>query len=372
MPRATRSDAATLLVLAAMLVGAGCERPPVGGDGDADPIDGRAVVDLPRFLQDRPAIGGKWYAYNVDGHLLEPKAEAWVLRTVDGAFVAFRIVSIYDDNTGNSGVFHLDVAARDGDAWAPAVRFTAGQNVKDGATCVDVVAAAAGAPADRDCSVDEAWHLRLQQQQRLSVFAGFAIAEPAIFLHDGVRVARTDGEVALGDLPAPASLTELDDVPDFATTDWSFGELAADLPPAGQVLGAVDRVVDQTWWLWSSSFRLARFTVTSPAPTSLAFTVAVLPVDNADQSVSSDPAVLRDTVIAVDVDPAALPVYLSITDDGLVAVDSADALGGLAHPGNTRRWDLAVVDDGGTRVLLSPGAAALAGSALGLDPPFVP
>lgn len=344
----------------------GCERPPVGDGGDGDVVAGRAVVDLPRFLQDRPAIGGKWYTYNVDGHIMEPKDEAWVLRTDDDSAFAFRIVSIYDDESGDSGVFHLDVSARAGDAWAAPARFVASGNVKDGALCVDVVAAAAGEPADRDCAGDTPWHLRLQQQQRLSVFAGFAVAEPAVFLHDTVRVARFDG-VALADLPAPDSLAVLDDEARFDSSDWSFSELAPDLPAAGQVLGHSDRVVDQTWWLWSSSFRLARFTVAG-ADDALTFSTAIHPIDSADQSVAEAPAVEADLVVPL----ASLPVYLAVADTGLVVVDAADVLGDAPHPGATRRWDLAIVDDGGPRLLLSPAAAAIAGSAVGLDPPFLP
>jgi len=354
------------LVVGALVAGVACERPPVGDGGDGDVEAGRAVVDLPRFLQDRPAIGGKWYTYNVDGHVMEPKDEAWVLRTDDGATFAFRIASIYDDGSGDSGVFHLDIAARDGDAWSAPARFVAAGNVKDGPGCVDVVAAAAGEPAARDCAGDAPWHLRLQQQQRLSVFAGFAVAEPAVFLHDTVRVARFDG-VALADLPAPDSIAALDDDARFDSSDWSFSELAPDLPAAGQVLGDSARVAGQTWWLWSSSLRLARFTMTTGAD-ALTFSVAVHPIDNADQSVAETPDAEGELTVPL----ATLPVYLAVADTGLVVVVAATVLADAPHPGTTRRWDLAVVDEGGPRVLLSPAAAAIAGSAVGLDPPFLP
>ncbi len=344
----------------------------MGDGGDDDVEAGRAVVDLPRFLQDRPAIGGKWYTYNVDGHVMEPKDEAWVLRTDDGAAFAFRIASIYDDESGDSGVFHLDIAARDGGGWAAPARFVAGGNVKDGPVCVDVAAAAAGAAADRDCAGAAPWHLRLQQQQRLSVFAGFAVAEPAIFLHDTVRVARFDA-TAVAELPAPESLAALDDVARYDSSDWTFTELAPDLPAAGQVLGEPARVVGQTWWLWSSSLRLARFTVTA-ADDALTFAVAVHPIDSADQSVAETPAVEADLIVPL----ATLPIYLAVAETGLVVVDAATVLADAPHPGATRRWDLAVADDDtidggdGPRLLLSPAAAALAGSAVDLDPPFVP
>lgn len=351
-------------VIVGVLAVSACERPPVGDGGDVEA--GRAVVDLPRFLQDRPAIGGKWYTYNVDGHIMVPKGEAWVLRTDGGAAFAFRIASIYDDESGDSGVFHLDVAARDGEAWAAPARFVAGANVKDGPVCVDVAAAAAAEAADRDCDGAAPWHLRLQQQQRLSVFAGFAVAEPAIFLHDTVRVARSDA-TALADLPSPADIAVLDDDASYESSDWSFGELAPDLPAAGQVFGDTARVVDQTWWLWSSSLRLARFTVAADDDV-LTFSVTVHPVDSADLSVAETSAAEADLAVTL----ATLPVYLAVAETGLVVVDAATVLADAPHPGVTRRWDLAVVDDGAPRVLLSPAAAALAGSAVGFDPPFVP
>ena len=103
------------------LLGA-CERPPVSPPGDDDPPTGEStVVDLSAFLQDRPAIGGKWYDYSVDGHVLEPKNEAWIARRIEDAnedagasgFYGFRIASVYDDDTAESGVFTLDVVHRE-------------------------------------------------------------------------------------------------------------------------------------------------------------------------------------------------------------------------------------------------------------------
>jgi hypothetical protein len=359
-----------VLVVLLALGATACERPPVGGPGPA-PAEGRATVDLPRFLQDRPAIGGKWYEYSVDGHVLEPKSEAWILETSAGEHVAFRITSIYDDATGDSGVFHFDVAPRLGDAWGDTVVVVAGGNVKEGNTCLDLVAAAAGDTADRACDGPEAWHLRLVSQSRLSVFAGIAVAEPAIFLHDGVRVARFDG-VALTNLPAPATIAVLDESPRFESTDWQFDRFATDLPEAGQALGALPRIVDNTWWAYTSAFRLARFTVSETDANTWRFAVAVHAVETADQTVSADDVADVEGVgaaIDVDVDVSTLPVYLGFRDEGLVVVDGAEV--GPVRPGNTRRWDLAIVGDP-LRVLVSPATAVINGTALDADPPFVP
>jgi hypothetical protein len=338
----------------------GCERPPVGG-GNTAVADGRAQVDLPSFLQDRPAIGGKWYEYSVDGHVLVPKDETWIAR-LGADHVAFRITSIYDDDTGNSGQFHFSVARHDGDAWGEAIDVVAAGNVKDGNVCVALRS------GDTVACDDGQWDLRLVNQSRLSVFAGFAVAEPAIVLHDDVRVARLD-QVGLQALPSPSTLQLLNDAPDFATTEWRFAHLAPHLPAAGRVFGDVDRIEGHTWWVASSSFRLGKLAFAHNAET-LQVSASTFAIDSADQSVDAaavDSATLGD---AVDVDLTALPVFLSLDDDGVFVVD-ADVVGPTL-PGNTRRWDLAVVDDGGAAsVLLSPGSAALNGSALGKDPPFL-
>ena len=339
-----------------------CERPPVGGAPYV--AEGSATVDLPSFLQDRPAIGGKWYDYSVDGHILQPKSELWIARLRDGEHCAFRIDSVYDDDTGNSGVFHFSVAHHRGGAWGDAVAVTAGGNVKDGDVCL-ALSDGATVPCD-----DDTWDLRLINQARLSVFAGFAVAEPAIVIHDAVVAARLDG-ASLSALPPPSTLAPLADDPDFATTDWRFEHLAPHLPAAGRVFGAADRLVGHTWWLASSSFHLGRlqFSVDGGALRVIAHTFAI---DNSTQAVDADAvaAISDDSAVTVDVDLGALPVYIDLGGDGPVVVDAAVV--GASLPGNTRRWDLAVVDDGGVpSVLLSPGAAALNGSALGKDPPFI-
>jgi len=361
---------AVLGVLAFMTA---CERPPVGAPGPDD-VEGRVVVDLPLFQQDRPAIGGKWYEYSVDGHVLEPKDEAWIVRVDDGAggtaHVAFRIASIYDDNTGESGVFHLDVAAHDGAVWGASARFVATTNVKTASSCVDLVAAAAGAAAERACDDAAPWHLRLVSQSRLSVFAGIAVAEPAIYLHGAARAARVDG-VGLSALPAPSSLADLNDGPSALSTDWAFASFAPDLPEAGQAVGDIDRLVGQDLWLFSSGFRLAHV-IAARDGASLTLSASVREVDTADQSVDAADPTAADLVV----DLGALPVYLAVTDAGLATVDAANhGVSGALRPGNSRRWDLAVVDDVagvvGPRVILSPGAAALDILATGLTSPFV-
>ena len=136
------------------------------------------------------------------------------------------------------------------------------------------------------------------------------------------------------------------------------------------------RVVDTTWWAYTSAFRLARFTVSEVGASSWRFAVAVHAVDTADQTVSAlDVADVDGVGAAVEFDvdvstvSSTLPVYLGFRDEGLVVVDSAEV--GPVRPGNTRRWDLAIVGDP-LRVLVSPATAVINGTALDADPPFVP
>lgn len=361
------------LLVSACLVGvvlSACERPPVGGTDTPLPDD-VAELDLPRFLQDRPAIGGKWYEYSVDGHVLEAKDEAWVIRTPRGD-VAMRIASIYDDDTGDSGRFHLQLAPREANGWGDDLVVVAPQNVKDApAVCIDVVAAANGDDdIQRDCTTGS-WDLRLLLQSRLSVFAGFAVAEPAIYAHNDVRMARFDG-VELAALPDPNGIAVLDDTPSFETTDWSFNTLAPDLPPAGLVMGAVDRVVDsgETWWLYAHA-TLVAFTASQPAPGVFRLHHNRRDVDSGTFGV----AIAAPASVDFDVVTQSLPVFVSfagdthLVDPSTIAADGA----GDVRPGNTRIWDLAIVDVDGTPVVyVSPAAAALNGRILNGEPPFSP
>ncbi len=367
MALSSKPRLAHLAATAALLgIGSGCERPPVGGAPDVE--EGSAVVDLPSFLQDRPAIGGKWYDYSVDGHVLQPKDQTWIARLRDGGHAAFRIDSIYDDNTGDSGVFHFSVAHHDGAAWGEAEAVTAGGNVKDGNVCVSL---ADGATVGCD---GDGWDLRLVNQSRLSVFAGFAVAEPAVILHEDVVVARLDG-ASLSALPAPSTLQPLNDAPSFESTDWRFDHLAPHLPPAGRVFGDVARLEGHTWWLASSSFRLGRLSF-SATSSSLAVSVKTASIDSSSQTVDADAFDADDGDSGgggrLGVELAELPAYLALSDEGVTVV-GADVVGATL-PGNTRRWDLAIVRDpanaDAVHVLLSPGAAAINGSALGKDPPL--
>ncbi len=346
------------------LLGA-CERPPVSPPGDDDPPTGEAtVVDLSSFLQDRPAIGGKWYDYSVDGHVLEPKAEAWIVQRAGGDFHGFRIASVYDDDTGESGTFTIDVVHRLDDrlAWGATTTVTLPADVHDGPLCFDIAAVNA---ADSVVGCDVAHDLRFVIQSRLSLAAGFAVAEPAVFVGDGARVARFDG-VELQALPDPAGVAVLDDGPaDFDSTDWSFGALAPDLPESGRALGARSRLGDRRWSVVDGGFGLVEFSVADVDGAGLLrFTFTRRAIDRESFAVANDAG---DPVV-VDVDASGplaggAPVFLSFRAADLLTPTAAlaDTRWPTALP-FAKDYDVVIVDDdrggGSLQFLLSPASAA--------------
>ena len=342
----------TALLLTLSLAMLACERPPVGGAPQPPPEPGeRVLLDLTAFLQDRPAIGGKRYDYSVDGHVLEPKSEAWVLKDADDAVFGFRISSVYDDDTGDTGLFTLEVVTRAATGWSASERFTAPANVKDGAPVCVSLSTRAGVACD-----DDGWHLRFALQSRLSVFAGFAVAEPAVFLNDGVVVARVDGLASLAELPDPAGLQVLDDAPQFETSDWDFARYASDLPAAGRVLGSVARASEGGWAFVDGRFHFVRFSVVAVDATTLRFSVQRQPIEREDFSI---PAELGEPVV-VDVDVSVTPLLLSFAAPDLLT-PAADVGAWPLQPPVAGRYDIVVEGDAssGLQLLLSPAAAAV-------------
>ncbi|MBM4281228.1 MAG: hypothetical protein FJ137_10895 [Deltaproteobacteria bacterium] len=343
------------VVVVAAAVAAACERPPVGVDPPAPNPEDPDIVDVSTFVQDRPAIGGKWYEYTVDGHVLTPRPHAWLLRTGEGDVVGFRIVSVYDPETGASGRFTLEHVRRAGAGWSAPQRFVVDGNVKDGPPlCVDLVS-----PAQRDCA-PPGWQLRLVQQSRLSVAAGFAVAEPALFLADDVVAARVDltAALALDVLPDPASVAMLAEAPpaDPTTTDWDFARFARDLPENGRALGALERVDGRAFTMVTTAFSLATVTITRGDDDTAAVAVSRRPIDRADGS-------LGETVEATaTLDLAApRPLFLKLDDAALrtPAEDLADVAWPTTPP-FAKDYDLVVVDDavtGDLALLLSPATA---------------
>jgi hypothetical protein len=361
-------------VVAVVGVGTACERPPVTVDPPAPDPSNPDVVDVTTFVQDRPAIGGKWYEYAVDGHVLAPRPHAWLLRTADGRSAAFRIVTVYDADTGESGRFTLEHSARTGDRWTVPSRFVVDGNVKDGVPlCVDLLGVdrgdrPTGGPAMRDCQ-QPGWQLRLVQQSRLSVGAGFAVAEPAVFVADGVVIARIDAaaSIALDTLPDPTTIRDLDEAPprDPTTTDWDFSRFARDLPQDGRVLGALSLVDGQHFDVVTSSFLFATVAVTRDTGNTgntgntgdnLIIKVTRRPVDRETGTLGAE------ATATVRLASSSLPQFVLLEASDLRT--PADRLADTRWPTKppfARDYDLVVVPDdrtGEPAILLSPAVAA--------------
>jgi hypothetical protein len=386
--------ASALLALAAL----GCERPPLVPPVTPPPPGRVGPLALELFTQDRPAIGGKWYDYDPDGHTLAPKPEAWIVREPAGTdfrHAAFRILSVYEEDRAESGLFTLGVALHDGGAWGPERTWAAPRNVKDtGPLCVDLFRAGTAAGDDVDCAGD-GWQLRLTMQNRLSTLAGIAVGEPALFVRSvagtsafgAARIARVEGS-SLSSLPDPAALSALDDEPpaSWDDTEWSFQRFAPDLPEAGMAVGP--RLVEEGFvgrpdvlWLMTARFELVRLRVVpvtdGEVATGLRVTWSAASVDRQDWSAPEEMPAPRTIDIAM---PAAGDAaWLSFAAASLVP--DAVHLEGVSwpfSPPRSTRYDLAVErspDRDRVRLLLSPGAAIFNATQRGFDedvPPVLP
>jgi hypothetical protein len=392
--------APVVVALVVLAVSCGCERPPVGPPGGGDPLPAGSAgpIDLLAFQQDRPVVGGKWYDYDPSAHGLAPKAQAWIVRDpVDDTtarFAAFRIVTVYDEDTGDSGLFTLSVATHDGAAWSAPHAWVASGNVKDGEICVDLFATTDGGPAgegEAPCTATDTWQVRLAIQNRLSTAAGIAVVEPAVFFKSvagtsafgSVTAARIDDVTGLDALPDPSGLAQLDDAPAaWDTTDWAFDHLAPDLPEAGMAIGA--RFVDDgfvarpdVYFLMSGRFDLVRFTVVpvSDGDVDDGLRVSFSSVD-VDRDTWSFPEELPEpTTVDVAAPAPGAATWLTFTSPTLLP-DAADVEGASwpFSPAKAIRYDLAFArtDDGTPRLLVSPSAAVLNATQLGLDEALPP
>jgi hypothetical protein len=378
---------------------AACPRPPVGPPDNPPPAAGRVgPLAIEAFTQDRPAIAGKWFDYNPDGHTLSPKTQAWIVRTLDDdadveqapRHIALRIIDIYESDAAESGLFTFGLATFDDatSTWSGESEWVTPRNIKlTGQMCVDLFAR-----AELPCVEEEAWQLRLALFQYLSTSAGLAVAEPGVFVHDArARVARVDDVADLAALaaavPDPFALDTLDDAPPatWDGTDWPFTSLAPDLPLAGRAVGArfVDDPAgaftgrDDVYWLITARFDLVRFTVRpvvdGDADAGLTFSSTSVEVSRDDFTAPDTMPAGTEHVVAVPApgegvwltfdDASAVPGTLDVAPEHLVDTAWPHA------PPKTSRFDLAVERtlDGTVHVLVSQGAAVLNATQLGLD-----
>lgn len=373
-----------------------CPRPPVGPPDDQPPPAGRVgPVAIETFTQDRPAIAGKWFEYNPDGHTLTPKAQAWIVRTTETAeeparHIALRIVDIYESDAAESGLFTFSLSTFDdaSGTWGAESEWVTPRNIKlTGQLCVDLFER-----AELPCDEGEAWQLRLALFQYFSTLAGLAVAEPGVFVHDArARVARVDDVADLAALadavPDPTALAVLDDAPSSSWdgTDWQFSALAPDLPLAGMAVGPrfVDDADgaylgrDDVYWLITARFDLVRFTI---RPVSDGDPSSGLVIAYASAEVDREDFTAPDTMPAATTHTVEVPApgegtWLTFDDSSVVEGTLAVAPDFLVDtswphaPPKTSRFDLAIerTVDGGVRLLVSQGAAILNATQLGLD-----
>lgn len=383
-----RSSLVALVAIVAIVVSSlACERPPIGAPDEPPPPGRVGPIALETFTQDRPAIAGKWFEYDPDGHTLTPKDEAWVLRASTGEHAAFRITDIYESDAAESGLFTFGVSTFDAASatWSAEAEWVTPRNIKTtGQMCVDLFA-----QTELACDDDVAWHLRLALFQYFSPLAGIAVAEPGVFVHDGFAlVARVDGMADLAALaaavPDPAALEELDDqnATSWQSTDWAFDKLAPNLPRAGMAIGqrfgdarqADDAGEADVYWMMTARFDLVRFSV------QLGDGDADGDGDVVDVTFSSVEADREDwtapdtmpepTSVTVPVPAAGDGTWLTFTTpDLLLEPDNLVDTSWPHAPPKTNRFDLAVehAPDGAVRILVSPGAAVLNATQLGLD-----
>lgn len=335
-------------------------------------------------IQDRPAISGKWYDYNPDGHTLSPKAHAWIVR--DGAtdparYAALRIVSVYEPDAAESGRFTFGMATWDGAAWSAEDEWLTPRNMKDEDLCLDMFARTEVA-----CT-EATWQIRLGEFQYLSPLSGFSAQNLGVFTHSwagrddlgAVRIARIDDVSALDVLPDPSTLAELSDAPalSWESTDWPFAELATDLPEAGMALGR--RFVDEgfvgrddVYFLLATRLDVVRFTVrpvTDGTPDDgLHISYAVVQVEFEDMSMPK--AIPDPAEVVVPVPAAGELTWITFKEPTLLS--PADDVAGSVYPHlrpKSSRFDLAVerLPDSTVRLLLSPGACVINATQLGFD-----
>jgi hypothetical protein len=227
--------------------------------------------------------------------------------------------------------------------------------------------------------------VRLEYFKYLAPLSLFYVDNPGVFVRSRggtdawgtVRIARVDDVTELTELPAPDTLDELADGPATAwdSSDWAFDELAPDLPEAGMAIG--QRFVDEgfvgradLWGMLSFRLDLYYFTIvpTVDGDDSAGLTIAweASEVDFEDASYGLD---FSDTKTATVPSPAEgeIVFFRLNLDDLLTPQGELEGAVWPHQPPPSRAWDLAVTrDDGVVRVLVSPSAAVVNLTALGL------
>jgi hypothetical protein len=382
-----------VVVLASVFALAACPGP--SGGGDAGPGGERSgSIDFMQFVQDRPAVGGDWYDYDEEGgHVLTPFPHAYLVREGSGGdarYAALRIVTYYDPDTADSGRFTVSTTTWDG-SWGNESEWLTSKNIKEeGPLCLELFSS-----AENDCAGSD-WQVQLRAYSFLAREGPIVVTRPGLFVRSAaglaaagdVAVATVDNTSNLSGLPAPATLADLvdGDAANFASTEWSYGNYAVNLPRAGMAIGRrfVDAGFvgnDHVWVLLNARRSVVRFVVEPLADgdteAGLRFTFTRAPLDLLDNTIPLEAS--EPLSVNVDVPAAGEETLLWFEADDLAPDPDAEAT--LPHlPPRESGWDLRLrrADDGEVQLLVSPGAAvynatALDGAAdLDAMPPEVP
>lgn len=318
--------------------------PDVGTDatvGDATPDASVEPGPSPArdgFVLENLGVGARWYDYDEVTHALSPKPEHYVVRSGGEAF-RVRVLSYYNID-GESGFFTLSVSAWSGSDWGEPAFFESEDNVKDAPVCVDLRAVSA-VPCDGEHD------LVMRSDRRAVPAAGFAVAEPGIFVAahrfeaSDVDVWRVDADAAFDP---------------FAPTSVGISAISSFRDPAQRVLRDLANP-GEDWVVLhgTASFRICAWAVDDSAdPLILESRCAPLSASAAAQASLADAASVESSVVA----PAeGESVSLRFGEDG--GLTEADRTSGFRVGlwGDNREFDLVVERaEGGFVYLVGPGA----------------
>jgi len=347
-----------------------CERPPV------TPPEQHvlASVNLEGFINDRYALGAKWYVY--DSHILTPKDEVYVVAFHDAVptrYYAFEITSFYDAVTAESAHFTIHYVSYEAGWSAPATLVLSHSAYVAPPMCVDL-----GAGAEVDCAGD-AWQLVFTSVRYLAPISVHKLPNnPGVWIRStsgqpdrgGVRLAVV-AAAGLADVTVdPSTLGELVEAPaDGVTTEYDHALYAPNLPENGMVLGrswydASGAATEHVIFVRTYDDKLVKLTLLTPAP-------AVPPASVTLRfQVADDEIVVEDGIPAHMVDFAGVPVreatltlpaaygvsYVDFTADPVEVALAGDL---VRSPPSSDTWDLAFeTTAAGVAALVSPGSIA--------------
>lgn len=319
---------------------AGCAQPLSTSGEDTPPA--QALRD--GFVSEALSIGASWYTYDGTTHALSPKPESYVVQWDDWAR-RVRVLSYYDAR-GESGYFTLAISSAINGGWSEESVLGAPSSVKEAPICLDLRAL-------DWVSCDAPHHLVARTDRRVIPAAGFAVAEPGLYLAGH----RARGEhPKLWRIPGDAAGFDPSVVEDAAAHEVP----SAFVDPPAAVLGAPATVsLGQTVLHATADMQLCSWTLIDASDTWLDFETRcqpLAPTSEDQRALETTPAVTSRVELPSHDNFAA--VYLAISEEGGVEiVDVEDAPRAGLWPSNDT-FDL-VLEMDSTELLLLAAAGSL-------------